>query len=200
MQVYDHNARIPLLVHVPSNLTSTIDALPTFPASMVDIAPTVLQLAGANASDVVTMDGISFFSQLHDKSTWDAFARDSVLIEYQSLQGGPHIMQQCSEFADAYGLENACTDNCIKPTTRHVADSPNNSYSALRVMNDGSVGGGYLYAEFIDVSNPDAWDFEPDTINFYELYNMTDDPYALHNMCVCSKSLNIALLIFSYLL
>jgi len=39
-----------------------------------------------------------------------------------------------------------------------------------------------LSAEFADVSDPLAWRFAPDRLNFFELYNMTEDPFMLKNI------------------
>ena len=69
---------------------------------------------------------------------------------------------------------------CWQSVSSKIVDC---SFSALRVMDGASgVTGGLLYAEFVDVSNPASWFFYPSTINFYELYNMTADPFALENM------------------
>ena len=39
-----------------------------------------------------------------------------------------------------------------------------------------------LYAEFADVNNPAAWNFAPDQIEFYELYNVTSDYWMVDNI------------------
>jgi hypothetical protein len=42
--------------------------------------------------------------------------------------------------------------------------------------------GELLYSEFADVSDPAAWRFAPEHLNFFELYNMTVDPFMLVNI------------------
>jgi len=39
-----------------------------------------------------------------------------------------------------------------------------------------------MYAEFVDVTQPAAWDFLPGSIQFRELYDMATDPWQLHNL------------------
>ena len=62
----------------------------------------------------------------------------------------------------------------------HISDNANNSYSALRFTRGGL--GELLYAEFADVSDPLAWRFAPNHLNFFELYNMSADPFMLENI------------------
>ena len=61
----------------------------------------------------------------------------------------------------------------------HFHDGPNNTFAALRIIDDTQD---LLYAEFTDVNNPLAWDFAPDQINFYELYNVSNDYFMMHNI------------------
>ncbi len=63
-------------------------------------------------------------------------------------------------------------DGPVRPN-HHISDNPKNTYSALRYT-QGDLGQ-LLYSEFADVSDPLAWRFAPDRINFYELYNMSND-------------------------
>lgn len=39
-----------------------------------------------------------------------------------------------------------------------------------------------LYAEFADVNNPLAWNFAPDQLNYFELYDVTTDYFMLENI------------------
>lgn len=52
------------------------------------------------------------------------------------------------------------------PQGRHPHDEANNTFSALRIIN---ATHNLLYAEFVDVEDPAAWNFPPDKTNFYEL-------------------------------
>jgi hypothetical protein len=212
---------------------------------MADLAPTLLAMASGPAAaagaagaaaEVYPRDGISFLPHLlktQASTTGNgtladadtdaaaapraAWARDAVLIEYQSLQGGPNRMQ-CGgrDWRDAYGFQEreereglpdglpfrttpmdaGCSTDAAAP---HAFDSPNNTFAALRVFGKGGGDGGdsgilhaheqlyefehgLLYAEFADVSNPKAWDFAPNQLNFHELYNMSADPFMLTNI------------------
>lgn len=111
---------------------------------MADVAPTILHLATGQASAVPAyMDGVSFADQLMAGSNagWE---RDTALIEYQSIS--PDV------------------DTC--PTTdkpgKHWHDGKDNTYSAIRIVNNEE---NLLYAEFVDITNPDAWFFASETIN-----------------------------------
>ena len=74
----------------------------------------------------------------------------------------------------------------MPPVLAHsVLGGPLNTYCALRFTR-GSLGE-LLYAEFTNVTDPLAWDFAPDRIQFYELYNMTADPYMLENLVTAQK-------------
>jgi hypothetical protein len=62
---------------------------------------------------------------------------------------------------------------------RHPVDGVNNTYIALRIINSTHD---LLYAEFTDVKIAADWDFADGTINFHELYNITEDYYELKNI------------------
>ena len=125
------------------------------------------------------MDGISFAAHIVSAALFASnmselappvWPRDAVLIEYQSIQGGPTKNFTCNdaEWRDAYGYREHLSH---EGTRGHISDNANNSYSALRYLR-GDLGE-LLYAEFADVSDPLAWDFAPDHLNFFELYNMS---------------------------
>ena len=64
----------------------------------------------------------------------------------------------------------------------HYHDGPNNTFIMTRTINP-STGVNLLYAEFTDVNDDACWDFTPAScVNFYELYNLTADPFMKHNM------------------
>ncbi len=183
MQVYDHCTRVPFLIHVPDGSPAAEVDIPT---SMIDVGPTLLALAaGGDDGEGSNMDGISFAKLVTRKSGLSTAAdwpRDAVLVEYQSIQGGPGNFEcrvtengeegACDEWRDAYGHGDG--------KQKRYTDAPNNTYSALRFTR-GRLGE-LLYAEFADVSDPKAWDFAPDRINYYELYNMSTDPFMLRNI------------------
>eukprot|EP00937_MAST-01D_sp_MAST-1D-sp2_P005871 g5871.t1 len=171
--VYDHGTRVPALIKGPGITPGTV--LPLV-ASMADLAPTLLELA-SGADTTADMDGSSFARQLLAAgapapagsaagSAAPAFGRTATLIEYQSGRGRP-----------------ACSSPMAPPAPQniscHVHDSGNNSFSAVRIIAPET--GDLLFAEFNDGTKGDGWYFAPQTINYYELYNVTADYYMLDN-------------------
>jgi N-acetylglucosamine-6-sulfatase len=73
--IYDHTTRVPMLIKGPGiSPGSSFDG----PASMADIAPTILQLAGGSAEAREAMDGKSFAPALSGAPLqW----KDAVLVE-----------------------------------------------------------------------------------------------------------------------
>ncbi len=72
MQCYNEIARVPLLIRVPGAAPTRTDKV----CSLIDVAPTLLHLAGAPAME--TAEGVSLFP-LEDNTEWDN--RDAVLVE-----------------------------------------------------------------------------------------------------------------------
>ena len=170
MQVYDHGVRVPALLRGPGVTPGTNVALPT---SMVDVAPTLLELAAGADAVPSSMDGRSLAplvvapgdttapgtkqTAAEHRAAVVASWRDAVLIEYQSIAQaglGPGRM-------------------------RHPVDGVNNTFRALRILNTTH---NMLYAEFTDVSKAEDWDFPDASLNFFELYNVTEDRFMLHNV------------------
>eukprot|EP01065_Artemidia_motanka_P024764 TRINITY_DN2966_c0_g1_i1.p1 TRINITY_DN2966_c0_g1~~TRINITY_DN2966_c0_g1_i1.p1 ORF type:complete len:503 (+),score=186.63 TRINITY_DN2966_c0_g1_i1:76-1584(+) len=153
-QVYDHNTRVPMLISGPGvSPGSAVDVV----TSMADLAPTVIELAGGKVP--AAMDGTSFAPQLLGQTK--AWPRTATLIEYQSIR----TKDTCELSAGAGNV--------------HFHDGPNNTFAALRILGGGED---LLYAEFTNVDDPLAWDFDPARINYYELYNVTEDYYMLRNV------------------
>ena len=202
MQVYDHVTRVPFLVHAPGMLAKAEMMAPReldIPVAMVDVAPTLLAFAAGGLEDSTnatlntdtdtdTMDGISFAAhvtlsaQQRGNGTAATAApplwpRSAVLIEYQSLQGGPSKDFSChtEDWRDAYGYRES-----VGGPGGHISDNANNTFSALRYVR-GNLGA-LLFAVFADVSDPLAWRFAPDHLNYAELYNMSADPFMLENI------------------
>ena len=159
LNVYEHDVRVPLLVRGPG-----LPAGVTIPAlgGNTDLAPTILDIAGGRGAVNPIMDGKSLLPVLgaaagapfQATAGVTAWARDTFLIEYNSLGA----------------VERGA------PGHYHLVDSPHsNQYRAIRVVNP-ALGQNLLYAEFTNLSD---WHFEGDL--FTEYFDMTTDPWQIHN-------------------
>lgn len=139
---------------------------------MADLAPTLLELA-TGADTTQDMDGSSFAPQLLATTApagiaaAPAFGRTATLIEYQSGRA-----------------KAACSSAMAPPAPQNISchfhDSSNNSFSAVRIIAPET--GNLLFGEFNDGRVEEGWYFDPASINWYELYNVTEDYYMLHNI------------------
>lgn len=69
---YEHSARIPMIVHFPKNFPLGKNGIRCpDPVSIVDVAPTILELAGIR--DYLSMDGKSLLPQLNGRHDKDRF-------------------------------------------------------------------------------------------------------------------------------
>lgn len=102
LQPYDHDIRVPFNVRGPGIVKGDMD----FVASMVDVAPTIIELGGGTVPD--KMDGHSFAGLL--KGSRENTKRDRMTIEYWTLG---NVIR--------YG---------------HYIDMPNNTYIGIRLINE----------------------------------------------------------------
>lgn len=106
-----------------------------------------------------------------------------MLIEYQSI----HV--DSGALSCDGGVSEESRWECLSalgyhegpgsPRAAHITDGPNNTFSAIRIIGEE---GDFLYAEFVDITDPDAWFFAPEKVNFWELYDLSSDPYMLKNI------------------
>ena len=150
LQPYEHD------LHVPFHIAG-----PKVPpgwefsevASMVDLAPTLIELGGGHPPD--TMDGISFASFLINSSisdTQQSARSNKSMIEYWSL------------------------GNVVRYD--HLIDGPNNTYIGARVVNETH---NLLYVEYFP--NRITITFEEDEMVECELFDMNLDYYQMKNLC-----------------
>lgn len=172
LQPYEHDIRVPMFVKGPGIVKSS----PSFVTGMVDIAPTIITLAGGEPPD--TMDGYSFEDMIKKndnsnrrQSSW----RDKHTLEYWSL------------------------GNVIR--YQHYIDGPNNTYIGVRLINDTY---NYLYVEFYQDTIPrhftepaveyELFNLSTDPYQKVNLYgtdkedgNLVDELHAfLHQQVMCS--------------
>jgi N-acetylglucosamine-6-sulfatase len=126
----------------------------------VDIMPTLLGLADGGLSPVPsTMDGENLAGELllrgNDLVSHNKYRRTAVLIEYIGL--GDVVR---------YG---------------HLEDSYNNTFRALRVMDDTQPSGrrNLKYVEFTDCQKD--WNFTMEPAEF-ELFDLDSDPFEMNNI------------------
>ncbi|XP_061423362.1 N-acetylglucosamine-6-sulfatase [Lethenteron reissneri] len=149
-QLYEFDIRVPLLLRGPG--VAANQKCSKLVAN-VDIAPTLLELAGLDVSKT-DIDGMSLLPLLNEtsKAPW----RTDVLVEYQGQ--GAHSDPHCPNLGP--GVFH-CFPDCV------CEDSINNTYACVRTLSNSA---NLQYCEFAD------------TEEFVEVYNVTSDPDQLTNI------------------
>tara|TARA_B110001452_G_scaffold8696_1_gene7583 strand:+ start:172 stop:1983 length:1812 start_codon:yes stop_codon:yes gene_type:complete len=168
--VYDHSVRIPFVIRGPG-----IEAASkfSFAASNVDVAPTLLGLAGLDAP-AASMDGRSVAPLLVDPDGAGVLrATRQHVTRHWAAAGGRAALT--AAWRTVHPIEFAALNN--HTWFGHLVDDlVSNTYRALRFVAD-PVFGDLLYAEFTAVTD---WDFAAPV--HFELFNMTTDPHQLTNL------------------
>lgn len=155
----------------------------------VDLLPTVLDLAGvAHPAGVDGRSMLPFLAPaLAPRPTRRAAWRDRFLIEYWAVAGdlwGSHTAtwspkpRRCAGSVPSCGREPC---HCVEGTTPgggdcYMIDSKvSNTWRALRVVNATHD------TQYIEYAAGGAWDWGAPP-QFYELYNLTADPYQMVNV------------------
>lgn len=168
LNVYDHDIRIPMVIRGPGiKPGANFD----HPASNVDVAPTILGLAGIDGYAVEPpMDGRSIAPFIVDAD--DAAVLPSTRSHLLNDAVMPPSAWRTHHLVEYYSLGN------VTRTEHLVDDSMSNTYRALRFTSGGPIGSGnMLYAEFTSL---DDWDFE--NYSFLEIFDMDRDPHQLTNL------------------
>ena len=155
LQPYEHDIRVPFYIRGPGIPPSSTFG---FVAGMVDVAPTIVSLAGGSAKAFETMDGKSFShlltsdeaSRKQKQAAW----KDKIMLEYWSL-------------GDVIRYD-------------HYIDMPNSTYIGARLLNDTH---NFLYAEFYDGVNIELFDWPLER----ELFDIAADPYQMTNLIGTAK-------------
>uniref|UniRef100_A0A6P7G1Q0 N-acetylglucosamine-6-sulfatase-like n=1 Tax=Diabrotica virgifera virgifera TaxID=50390 RepID=A0A6P7G1Q0_DIAVI len=158
-QPYETDIRVPFLVSGPNVPRKTIE---TFPISSVDIAPTILDLAGVDIPR--SMDGESFKKQLFQETT-DYFAK-GILISYRGEANQKLIDTSCPWAYDP-NLTECTVDQWCK-----CQDSRNNTYRCKVYHMDDLIFGKFASKHCL---------FD-DAENFVEYYDLLKDPFELRNI------------------
>ena len=155
-QPYETDLRIPFFITGPNVKSGAL--LPAV-AGIVDIAPTILELAGAGSAGgageggALPLDGHSLVPLITEDGE-DGTFRDAYLIEYFATSGVVTKVKKGD----------------------HLKDNSNNTFIGLRVQNETN---NFAFFEFTDAV--DDWDFK--TPDFCEAYDLDADPHQLHNIC-----------------
>lgn len=164
--LYDHSLKIPMVFKGPGMAAgTTLDYLGT----QVDLAPTILGLAGMNASD--WMDGKSIVPLLVTKPS-DAPASVGRHLESLRSSGLSKPFRKAS-FHEYYN------QGPWEVGKRHALDDWSNTYIGLHVVDKGAGGLGHLkYGEY----DPYGAQSNFTSVYMYELFDLDKDPYELHNI------------------
>jgi N-acetylglucosamine-6-sulfatase len=170
-QAWETDTKIPLFISGPSIKPNTIV---TQPVSSVDIAPTILEMAGYTPS-VLSMDGSSLLGLATGTATgW----RHINLIEYHgesgdgSAGGNPACAPTAGSAVSCDIRNNFTQPPYIPFTTSYQTwctcqDTANNTYNCVRILNSTM---NTQYCEYT-LEN-----------NFVEYYDLAQDPWQLVNL------------------
>lgn len=151
-QLYEFDIRIPLMVRGPGIKAKQMLQAPVL---NIDLAPTILDIAGVNLSSV-NVDGQSFLAQMAP-SLRNGTARPYFLVEYTG-EGQPTSDPTCPKLGPGV---SQCFPDCV------CEDAYNNTYACVRTL-DSKMN--MQYCEFADSES------------FVEVYNLTSDPHQLENI------------------
>lgn len=153
-QPYEADTRVPLIVSGPGVPKRVLEP---YPVSSVDIAPTILHLAGVKSPH--HMDGRSFKKQLMNKKT--AIGFKFVFVEYWG-EGG----EKTTDNGCPWNYDSNVTGCSINSWCK-CQDSRNNTYSCVIDFREELR---FKFCRFAE------------TERFYEAYNLSLDPYELRNV------------------
>ncbi|XP_055536141.1 N-acetylglucosamine-6-sulfatase-like isoform X2 [Wyeomyia smithii] len=151
-QPYETDIRIPFLFRGPKLLPKTLVASPT---ALIDIAPTVLELAGIDIPPQI--DGDSFLSKLNNMEIQER----QILIEYWGEGNSETYNPECPwQRKDNLYL-------CSSEIACHCQDAWNNTFNCVRHLGSDM---NMVYCQFKDKEN------------FVEAYDLTNDLYQVNNI------------------
>lgn len=188
-QPYETDIRVPMLWRGPGISARTIVRQPV---ALIDVMPTMLQLAGIESPPTPPLDGESFVDALlmgnNNNDVADEVFRRQILIEYWG--------EGTAETTFADGCDWSANDRlagCSAAFACHCEDSWNNSYACIREMSDGGNSVNYLFCQFQDNEVKEKTklrQFRRDYLGFFllllqqfvEAYDLRVDPYEMDNL------------------
>lgn len=167
-QPYDTDLRIPCLAVGPGIAPGPLAVV----ASIPDLAPTFLELCGAQAAIAeLQMDGRSLMPLLRSTARSASLSDRSVLLSAATDEAAP-------AWRTAHLVEYIATSGVVShlDSSTHLKDNSNNTFIGLRILNASM---NLAYFEFTDATID--WAFADS--NFCEMYDLAKDPHQLSNIC-----------------
>lgn len=154
-QPYETDIKVPLLIRGPGVKIRTINR----PISLVDLAPTILELAGIKIPS--DMDGQSFVKVLNKEDVRKRSIDKAkyLFVEYHG-EGQPEYIENGCPYSE--DLSECSLSNWCK-----CQDAKNNTYTCLKYMMENI---NLKYCRFYD------------EVGFREAYDLIKDPYELINI------------------
>jgi len=198
---YETDIRVPFIIRGPgidpgTNITSIL-------AGNVDVMPTILDLAGVDGEVIKeSMDGKSMRSILFDQEKDDGTNfRQYFLNEYLNV-GKTHYNSGADIWQDGNTTSELCKtgpnsnsplgpdpstteEDCVESEgvgdgNCWIVDSvKSNSWRQLRIMNETM---NWNYVEYDPTWKFEATDLSGGGLQFYELYDITEDPFQMKNI------------------
>ncbi|XP_060533499.1 N-acetylglucosamine-6-sulfatase-like [Cylas formicarius] len=156
-QPYETDVRVPFIISGPGIPKKTLES---YPVSSVDVAPTILDLAGVHPPP--SMDGRSFKKRLF--KNWKQRGSRFGFVEYWGEGDAKTVEPACQGRGGP--LDDGSVAECDVAQWCKCQDSRNNTYSCVV---DFTYRGTTKFCRFADDSN------------FIEVYDLTHDPYELRN-------------------
>ena len=169
--VYDHDIRVPFFVTGPGIAQGAQSQLL---GSHVDLGPTFLNLAGLDVAP--EMDGRSVLSQLINNPEDPRLSAD-VKRRAAAVSTATNLRPAQSIYVEYHGLGPVGAPN-------RLLDSFNNTYRAIRFVNDTTYGN-VVYAEW-------GSDFNFARTVFVEVFDLDQDPWQLHNIVNSTSAATLA--------
>ncbi|XP_031549888.1 N-acetylglucosamine-6-sulfatase-like [Actinia tenebrosa] len=163
-QLYEFDIRVPFLIRGPGlKANKTLQS----PILNIDIAPTIIELAGGQAPK--TMDGRSIVPLLNDSNVEESQEDNKVKVHDAAVKWREDFLVQhsgegkmkvegCPKLEPGF---ESCEPDCV------CEDTWNNTYSCLRKLSSSQ---NFMFCEFRDKEV------------FMEYYDMTKDPHQLSNI------------------
>eukprot|EP00966_Prymnesium_polylepis_P278262 6429245-Prymnesium_polylepis.1 len=132
-QMYEHTIRVPFAISGPG-----IPAGASVPQvmAMVDVMPTILELAGAVLpTGSEALDGKSFAPVLQATEKSGVVDRSTMLVEYFSLEENAPDEPACTGKCIDNPWSPGCLDQCFDLAISQ-SDVANNTFIGLRIINE----------------------------------------------------------------